>query len=333
MAGFLRRLFGGGRKNGLSLHDYALFLETSHWTSPVEPTITRARVPQITPRLPGIKAVIWDVYGTLLYCHHEGESRRFLEETDAVGEAFEVTVEHFRMWPAMSKSRLSPGAYLWNQFQELAGQVVVEKNVRGNEHPEINLGNIWHHLIQRLQKGGFAYDAGVLGPPPSFAQKVALFCDETLERTALFPGAREALTALKERGILQGLACDGQVYTGAQLVKALARAGGARSLGAYFDPMLCSFSYEVSVARPAPALYRALLKRLRDRGIEPREVLIVGNNLGLDVALPAAMGCRTALFAGSADTVRLQQDSGAAHRARPDAMIIEMEQVVEVAAG
>lgn len=333
MRGILRRLLKrGGKTPGLSLDEYALVLETSHWQAPLEPTLTRARVPQLLPKLKGIKAVIWDVYGTLLYCTHDGESRRFLEERPAVALAFERTIQHFRMWPAMSRSRLAPGEYLWKQFRELAGQVLVEKNLRGSDHPEIKLEQVWQRLLVRLGKGGFTYDPAVVGPAPAFAQKIALFCDETLQRTALFPGALEAVQALNERGIRQGVACDGQVYTNAQLVKGLARAGGPAALGTLFDPMFFSYSYEVSVTRPNAAVYRALARRLAERGITPSEALVVGNDAMHDVMVPASVGFRAALFAGSADTVRLREGEADLNRCRPDAILVEIGQVNDIIA-
>ena len=328
----LRRMFrrGGRPTRGFSLEDYAVYLESTHWQPAINPVLTRARVPQRVEPLRGVKAVIWDVYGTLLYCHHEGESRRFLGDGPEVGLAFERTVEFFRMWPALSKSRLAPGEYVRRQFQELAGQVLVEKNVRGRRYPELRLEAVWERLLHRLQKGGYTFEAELVGPAPAFARKIALFCDESYERTTLFPGALEAVKGLADRGILQGLAGDGQVYTNAQLVKGLARAGGPRRLGGIFDPLLCCYSCEVGRHRPDPAVYQALVPRLAGRGIEPGEVLLVGNDLLHDVLLPASLGFRTALFAGSADTVRLHPDEPAAARVRPDAILIRMDQVLEV---
>jgi len=331
MGRFLRRLFRRRlAAQGISLDEYALYLERSHWQAPLRPSLSRARVPQHTPALPGIKAVIWDAYGTLLYCRHDGESRRFLEEGPAIITAFDRTVAFFRMWPAMSKSRMSPGAYLAHQFRDLAGELLVEKNVRGRRHPEIKLEQVWERLLRRLGKGGYAFDADIVGPIPAFAQKAALFCDESLERTALFPGALEALATLAERGVRQGIAGDGQVYTNAQLVKALVRDGGPRTLSAFFDPLLFSYSYEVSTHRPDPALYRALIPRLAERGIQPGETLVVGNDMVNDVVVPASLGFRTALFAGDAETVRLHADDPAAHRARPNAILIDIRQVCDV---
>lgn len=331
MAGFLRRLLRPRRhETGVSLEEYAIYLETSHWRSAPQPNITRARViPRLFP-LREVRAVVWDVYGTLLYCRHDGESSRFLEENPAVLLAFDRTIEFFRMWPAMSKSRLSPGQYLHNQFRELAGQLLVEKNVRGRQHPELKLDQVWERLINRLRKGGYRFEEKVVGPPSSFARKVALFCDESLERTVLFPGALEAVKTLAERGIRQGLAGDGQVYTNAQLVKSLVRAGGPRALGELFDPLLCSYSFEVGRRRPDPALYQALAARLAQYDLEPEQVLVVGNDLLHDVMVPATLGFRTALFAGDAATARLRRDEPEVARARPDAVLLEIGQIAQV---
>ena len=60
MAGFLRRLLRPRRhETGVSLEEYAIYLETSHWRSAPQPNITRARViPRLFPldikRQPGM---------------------------------------------------------------------------------------------------------------------------------------------------------------------------------------------------------------------------------------------------------------------------------------
>jgi putative hydrolase of the HAD superfamily len=332
MSGFLDRLRGKrDARAGLSLDDYAIYLDGSHWKTPVEPALTRARLPQFLPPLKGVRAVIWDVYGTLLYCRHDGESTRFLEERPEVSAAFARTVDYFRMWPAMSKSASrggAPGEYLRNQFRTLAEELLVEKGLQGRQHAEFKIEQVWERLLVRLVKGGFTFEAAMVGPPSAFAQKIALFADESFERTTLFPGAAETLAGLHQKGLRQGVAADGQVYTNAQLVKALVHAGLPRTLAAFFDPMLFSYSYEVSARRPDPALYQALVRRLAERGIKPHEALVVGNNLEYDVRLPANLGFRTALFAGDAQTVHPHDADFA--RAKPDAIVHEMKQVLQI---
>ncbi|MBI4871599.1 MAG: HAD family hydrolase [Candidatus Riflebacteria bacterium] len=100
----------------------------------------------------------------------------------------------------------------------------------------------------------------------------------------VFPGAREALTVLKSRGLLLGVLSDYPVPT--KLV-ALDLAGVG------WDVLLSA--EDVDALKPHPALFLAACERV---GVAPEAALHVGDRPDCDVAGARAAGLRTLLFKG-----------------------------------
>src|SRR5258708_25338746 len=81
----------------LTIEEYATYLDTRDltWPVPPEPNPPKAR-PHLTP-LPGIRAVLWNVYGTLL-CISEGELKFEIDNAFIMEVALEKTIHEFKMW-------------------------------------------------------------------------------------------------------------------------------------------------------------------------------------------------------------------------------------------
>ena len=74
-------------------------------------------------------------------------------------------------------------------------------------------------------------------------------------------------------------------------------------------------------------MFRDVLTRLAERGIEPGQTLYVGNDMRNDVLTAARSGCRTALFAGDRRSLRLRGDDPDCRGLRPDLVITEWTQL------
>ena len=117
----------------LTLDQYASHLDTRDlpWPMAPEPAPPKAR-PHLTP-LPGIRAVLWNVYGTLLSIS-EGELKFEVENDFLMQVALEKTIHEFKMWNSMSRKPGQPSAYMREVYQKVLNEL---RLTPGEKHPEI----------------------------------------------------------------------------------------------------------------------------------------------------------------------------------------------------
>ena len=90
-----------------------------------------------------------------------------------------------------------------------------------------------------------------------------------------------------------GLASNAQAYTRVELAAALGEHGLAVDL---FAPDLCYLSYEHGFNKPDPHVFRLLATRLRLRGIDPADALMVGDRIDNDIEPARAQGFQSWLL-------------------------------------
>jgi putative hydrolase of the HAD superfamily len=146
---------------------------------------------------------------------------------------------------------------------------------------------------------------------PAEIERSAIVHEQTVNPVQAMPGAVETLRDLSSRGLLLGLVSNAQFYTVPVMEGCLAEP--LDDLG--IDPGLCVFSYLERRAKPDVHLFEVVRERLLKRGIQPEEVLYVGNDVRNDIDPAKAAGFRTALFAGDESSLRLRgrsiEESGA----------------------
>ncbi|MFZ2640997.1 MAG: HAD family hydrolase [Verrucomicrobiia bacterium] len=103
-------------------------------------------------------------------------------------------------------------------------------------------------------------------------------------------GADEVLRWLVDAGCLLGVASNSQPYTIRELDVALAGDGISRDI---FKPALCFWSFEHGFSKPDPRVFRLLATRLRAQGIVPTETLMVGDRFDNDIEPARAQGWQT----------------------------------------
>jgi HAD superfamily hydrolase (TIGR01509 family) len=172
--------------------------------------------------------------------------------------------------------------------------------------------DIWRADPGRVQQGPtteFVATAlsriGILAPPDALKE----FTDAILETsvgTAKVeppePGMKEALTALRVRGLRLG--CVSNAFMGAAT---LHRIMEARGFGDLLDGTVSSC--EMGIRKPHPAIYEAGLKIMN---ASASETIFVGDRLDADVEGPAALGMRTVL------THQYRQEDPSSAKVRPD---------------
>jgi len=271
--------------------------QSGRWTDavienrkPMEPIPT-----DIAPRLrrlSNIRAVVFDVYGTLV-----------ISGSGEVGSVVEIE----------SKSKqTSAVTELHLQIQQMND----ERRSSSCPNPEVDVVEAWRRTLRSGDS-----EAGT-----KRVVELAAEFESKANPTWPMPGAGELLSLLKRTEMTLGIVSNAQVFT-VPLVEDLVTEKELAAGG--FDLDLCIFSNRFRQAKPGRRLFDVLCSGLTRRGIEPSEAIYVGNDMLNDVWAASQAGLKTAWFAGDARSCRDREDD---HRCRsliPDLILTELMQLPE----
>jgi FMN phosphatase YigB (HAD superfamily) len=126
---------------------------------------------------------------------------------------------------------------------------------------------------------------------PADAREDFLLKQQSLFHTVrLMPGAAAVLRWLRDQRVLIGVASNAQPYTLRELEHALC---GNELSPAIFTRELCFWSFEHGFSKPDPHVFRLLSARLRARGVQSAETLMVGDRADNDINPARAHGWQT----------------------------------------
>jgi len=255
-----------------------------------------------TPALRGIRAVLFDVYGTLLISG-AGDIGLSLDavRADAMAGAFEAA--------GLGRLDDEPARRAAERFAALIRRRHEERRAAGVDRPEVDIREIWRALLREIGAAPKEDQIGLL----------AIEYETRVNPAWPVPGAFELVETLAKRNLVLGLVSNAQFYTPLLIEALTGRAPEAWG----FARDMCVWSFEEGAAKPSPGLFRAAAERLRrSHGLEPRAALVVGNDAANDVAPAALLGFRTALFAGDARSYRPQPG-----HAPPDLLLTTLPQI------
>ncbi len=250
------------------------------------------------PRLTGIRAVIFDVYGTLIISEtgdiSGGGGEGDLAPTDELKSLFdslEITGSPAELAVAFAEA-------VRNEHRKMSSR---------EPYPEIVAERLW---------------STILGIGEADALVFAAAWEASVNRAWEMPGASAVLRELRSRGFALGILSNAQAYTPPLFPLLL----GDSIEGFGFDPALTVFSWREGRAKPSPHFFGTLVTALKGRGISPESAVFVGNDMLKDMAGARAAGLRTCLFAG--DTRSLKTRIGDSRCAfEPDAVITALDRI------
>lgn len=281
--------------------------------------------PSVKP-LPGIKAVTWNVYGTLLRIS-DGELLQLIPQQLRMQVALEKTIHEFNMWQSMSRKPGAPWEYMLAQYKDVLEEMRLTTPARKGDVGQVDSARLWRKLISRLEQKDYQYDGDFYGDADEYAEKVAYFFQACLQGVAAMEKASAVLTAIADAGFAQGLLSDGQAFTLVQLLRALQSQSKLSSNGRLFTPGCVVLSYDVGVCKPSRTLFEAAADAFRRISLEPREVLYVSNVLKDDLVIAKQFGFRTALFAGDKNSLKASAEELVNRDLRPDRLLTELTQI------
>ena len=259
--------------------------------------------------LPNIKAVIFDVYGTLIIsgsgdvgsADESDHSDRILQSLEAVGLAEDLseppTADRIRdEIHRMNQSRVSDAC----------------------PKPEVDIVEVWRRVLEGcgLQRASQSVDKVV---------RLAAEYESRANPTYPMPGSEALLSELISRGYRMGIVSNAQVFTPPLVEDLLPE----KNLDSGFDLDLCFFSNRFRQSKPGPRLFDALRESLDRRGILPQEAVYVGNDMLNDVWAASQAGLRTAWFAGDRRSLRPRGDDPRCRSLRPDVVLTSPMQLLD----
>ena len=258
-------------------------------------------------KLPDIRAVLFDVYGTLIISASgdiglDSGSHR-AQALAEVASQFGVTLE------CSSEQGIA-----------LLEQTIREEHARaksrGVDYPEIEIRETWEHVLSQIAGASqLDLDCGLW----------SLEFELRVNPTWTMPGARELLDDLQRQGLVIGIVSNAQFFTPmlfpALLDKSLEDWG--------VTPELSFFSFEHRRAKPGTYLYELAAKGLLQQKISPEQVLYIGNDMLNDVTPAHEVGFRTALFAGDQRSLRWRSEDPRVHGVKADIVVTHLPQLME----
>lgn len=244
-------------------------------------------------RLEGIKAVVFDVYGTLfssgagdISLAGEVDNAQIIHDTLADNG---FPIDQNGMDPPLDK-RLHDTIRAHQQKRRNAGV----------EYPEVEIRSVWRDFLEDLTS---RLDISPSRSPD--IDKLVVDYERRVNPIRIMPDLRELLDFLNTRQFVTSIISNAQFYTPllfeAYLGKSLQELG--------FCEKCSVWSYELLEGKPSQTLYKkAAANLLSHHGISPEQVLYVGNDIRNDIWPAQAIGFKTALFSGDQLSLRRRVD-------------------------
>jgi len=285
---------------------------------PLDPRPTR-----IPPRLngiPDVRAILFDIYGTLLIsASGDVDVAQFKEE--AVLKAFEEG--HIEIPPEVPPRKVSSRSV--ELFKTTIQEMHRDAKQQGVPFPEVDIVRVWQGLVTRLEREG-----SVKSLPITDYKRCAVVFEMLCNPVYPMPGLRGLLTELERADMRLGIVSNAQFFTPLTLNFFLNGTVDRDEAVRPFDPKLTVYSYRYLRAKPDPYLFELAREQLALYGVTPGQTLYLGNDMLNDIWAASHVGFKTVLFAGDARSLRLRRDRDQLRNLSPDAVITELNQLARL---
>ncbi len=255
-----------------------------------------------------VKAVLLDIYGTLL-----------ISEAGDIGLASLNTRDSN---PALIFINNKATEHSYTQIHSILHdlirknhkiQIQKDQTIR---YPEIDIISIWQQLYEFIELREYSIEDLI---------QTSLHFEMQTNKISLMPETSTFLKELKKAGIPTGIVSNAQFYTPVFLEHLLG--DSLKSFG--IDESISSWSYRLNRGKPDLEIFSPPISILKDHyGINRSETLYIGNDMLNDIYTAAECGLKTALFAGDNRSLRLRIDDPKVNGMSPDCTITELLQIL-----
>lgn len=239
-----------------------------------------------------IKAILFDVYGTLLISG-TGDIGIAADQQEAFGLTGLLKSLGYGENTELAARRI-PGL-----LEEFIAERHTELRSEGVDYPEVEIRNVWQKIITTLWNEGLLDEINEDAP----VEELSMGYELEVNPVWSMPGFPDIIETLSTAGFRLGIVSNAQFYT-PPILEALA---GKTLSEIGFEDNLCFWSYKMARAKPSPLIFSDPIRELAKADITPEQILYVGNDMLNDVTTAASVGCRTCLFAGDKRSLRLRE--------------------------
>lgn len=270
-----------------------------------------------------IKAVVFDIYGTLLI-----SSSGDIEEAELSVNNVLNSFEAVGISLNGSDKKLS-AAFVISEYLGKIQEHKHIKNIHENQFPEVDTREIWFEVFKILQSmriiSGNIDKKKIL----EFA-----FIFELLSNPVYpMPGMKNIIKYLNQKKIPLGIVSNAQFYSPPIMNYFLLSELSKNENIEYFDAELLMFSYKFLKSKPDLSLFQALIPLFKRKySLDPKNILFVGNDMLKDIMPSSMCGFKTALFAGDKRSLRLREDKDLLKKFKPDFIVTELKQIKKILA-
>ena len=266
-----------------------------------------------------IRAVIFDIYGTLLISS-SGDIDQAVISEENLEKALEISdIE-------ILGDRKSTLNQILKDFEYTIRICHTDSKNHGIPYPEIDILSVWEIvLIQARRKKLVDYDEEA-----NFMRMTCYF-EFLSNRVYPMPHLKEVINELRHRKLPLGIVSNAQFYTPVVMNYYLRGKAKLTEKIKGFKSALTIFSYRNGRAKPDTYLFAEIVYALRKKyGISPDEALFVGNDMLKDIYASYQEGFRTVLFAGDKRSLRMREDDKRTKELEPDHIITDLKQLLEI---
>ena len=284
--------------------------------------IPTAEKPRLV-KLDNIKAVIFDIYGTLLVSS-SGDINQAEISGNNLKRALRVANAQFTN-PAMEQDDKLI-ADLLATFVKLIHRHQDHLREQGTPFPEVDIRKVWEDLFK------YATENNIINTSPNTDLTKLTFAFELLSNKVWpMPGMKKTIEHFHQKGLPLGIVSNAQFYTPIMMNYFLTKTVADADTIPYFDPELTVFSYKLLMAKPDTSIFQPMLKNLKTKyNISPEQSVFIGNDMYKDIYPASKMGMKTIFFAGDKRSLRLREDQEEVKGLKPDAVITKVEQLKQI---
>jgi len=266
-----------------------------------------------------IKAVIFDIYGTLLI-----SSSGDIDQASLNTENMRIAMEAGEF----DLNSCNPDVYpfLLELLQKKIKEQHEELRTKGHPFPDVNIFKVWEAMFETAQAKGLL----ALNGNESLPDTIIVF-EILSNRVYPMPGMKEVLVELKKMGLPLGIVSNAQFYTPIIMNYFLTGEFSTDQHISLFEEDLSVYSFKELRAKPDTALFEGFIPVLKEKyNILPSETLFVGNDMLKDVYTANKAGLKTVLFAGDERSLRLRENDERVRRLFPDFIINDLKQLTNI---
>ena len=267
-------------------------------------------------KLSGIKCVAFDFYGTMFI---SGVGDIGIDE-DREGESEEIFRNSLEA-AGFTVNDVSAGTYGLQVLEKTLARHKDEAKERGIAYPEPEIREVWKDTLKEM-----AEQSMISGSvDESSIAKFAVEFEFRINAVWPVPNLARILTNLKKQGLELAIISNSQFYTPLAFEAIIGQS--PENFG--FNKDLLVWSYKCGRKKPDTDFYADFVNRIQEQGMDPTEVLYVGNDINKDIKPAKYLGMHTALFVGDSRSIRHEESELKHLSLSPDLVIDRLSQIHE----